>query len=52
MQQRNAQAELETQRRQNQELSQSRVKLQAELANLQDKLERETLARNEETGVF
>lgn len=52
MQQRNAQAELETQRRQNQELAQVRVKLQAELANLQDKLERETLGRNEETGVF
>ena len=53
MQQRNAQAELEKQRRQGQGLSQAWAKLQAELANLQDKLERETLGRrNEETGVF
>ena len=48
----NVQAEVEKQRRQNQELSQARVKLEAELANLQDKLDNEMLGRNEETGVF
>lgn len=52
MQQRNARTELETQRHRSQELSQARLKLQAGRANLQDKLERETLGRNEETGVF
>ena len=48
----NASAELDKQRRQNQELSQAWVKFQANLANLQAKLERETLGRNEETGMF
>ena len=48
MLQRNAQAGLETQRRQGQGLSQARVKLQAELANLQDNLEREARDAREE----
>ena len=44
----NVQAEVEKQRRQNQELSQARVKLEAELANLQDNLEREAWDAREE----
>ena len=50
VQQRNAQAELESERRQGQELTKAKSKLQAELANLQDKFEREKLARLEEGG--
>lgn len=50
VQQRNAQEELESQRRQTQELAQTKAKLQAELANLQDKLEREQRAKNEESS--
>ena len=48
MQQRNTQTELETLRRQNQELMQAKVKLQNEIANVQDRIERETLAKNDE----
>ncbi|THH09667.1 hypothetical protein EW145_g1839 [Phellinidium pouzarii] len=51
VQQRNAQADLETQRRQNQELAQAKTRLQAELTNLQDKVEREKLAKSEETNM-
>ncbi|KAI5120077.1 hypothetical protein M0805_002638 [Coniferiporia weirii] len=51
VQQRNAQADLELQRRQNQELTQAKVKLQAELTNLQDKVEREKLAKSEESNA-
>ncbi|EJD07825.1 nonmuscle myosin heavy chain b [Fomitiporia mediterranea MF3/22] len=51
VQQRNAQTELEAQRRQNQELTQMKMKLQSELTNLQDKVEREKLARSEESNT-
>ena len=42
--------ELEDQRRQVQELSQSKKQLQSELADLKDRLEREIIAKNDETG--
>ena len=50
-QQRAAQVELEDHRRQVHELSQSRKKLQVEVANLKDKLEIEFMAKKEETGT-
>ncbi|OCB91229.1 nonmuscle myosin heavy chain b [Sanghuangporus baumii] len=51
VQQRNAQAELEAQRRQNAELTQAKMKVQGELANLQERIEREKLAKSEESGA-
>ena len=42
--------ELEDQRRQVQELSQSKKQLQKEVAELKDRLEVEIIAKNEEAG--
>ena len=50
-QQRAASVELEDQRRQVQELTQSKKQIQAELADLKDKLEVEMMAKNEETNI-
>ncbi|KAI0794866.1 myosin II heavy chain [Abortiporus biennis] len=50
-QQRASNVELEDQRRQVQELSQSKKDLQAELADLKDRLEVELLAKNEESAA-
>lgn len=51
MQQRTAQAELEDHRRQVQELSQNRKQLQNEVADLNERLNAETAARNAEAGM-
>jgi myosin heavy chain 9/10/11/14 len=50
VQQRAAQAELEDYRRQLHEVTQSKKHLQAEIADLQDRLNAETAKRNEESG--
>ncbi|TFY78541.1 hypothetical protein EWM64_g5472 [Hericium alpestre] len=51
VQQRNAQVELEDHKRQVQELSQSKKQLQADVADLKDRLEVEMMTRNEETNA-
>jgi len=51
-QQRTTQTELEDQRRQVQELLQSRKQLQAQLADVTDRLELELVAKNDETGQY
>lgn len=51
VQQRSAQVELEEQRRQVQEIAQSKKQLQAEIKDLKDRLESETMAKNEETSM-
>ena len=50
-QQRAAHVELEDQRRQVQELTQSKKQIQAELADLKDRLEVELMAKNEESST-
>lgn len=52
VQQRSAQVELEEQRRQVQEIAQSKKQLQAEIKDLKDRLESETMAKNEETSMW
>lgn len=52
VQQRNAQVELEDQRRQAQDIAQSKKQLQAEIEDLKDRLEAETLSKNEETSAY
>jgi myosin heavy chain 9/10/11/14 len=52
LQQKNAQHEVEEQRRQNQEFSQTKRKLMAEITELNERLEAEVLAKKEETSMF
>jgi myosin protein heavy chain len=52
VQQRTAQAQLEDHRKQVQELSQAKKQLQADVADLHERLDAESTARNAEAGGF